>query len=395
MTSRERFLKVFRGELPDRVPVTLFLADQGHFLSQMYPRVDPWDFDSLQLKVLEIQKQLGLDVFVRLLYGIWDPLNIIYGGLDVSRSTDTWEVSTGEGAQREHPDRAGHHPHARRDPHPGLLDQRDPCRDLHVRLHQAPHPEPQDLEMARKYEPQMPPDWPKKARDRVQRVKKAVGQDGIVGTWSPHGPYNNCSLLMEANDLYSLFLVDFGFYQDLMSFALERSLPYAKALDEAGVDVHCVGGNVPGGFLGKPNYDKYILGFEKRYIDFVQQKGTPAMYHNCGQVMALVESYKELGVRIVEPFSPPPLGDADLAEAKRRSGGAYVILAGIDQVNVLQKGTVEQVKRATERDHEDRQGRRQVHHAGRGFPGIRHPRGERRGLRESGDGKRGLLKEGP
>ena len=64
--------------------------------------------------------------------------------------------------------------------------------------------------------------------------------------------------------------------------------------------------------------------------------------------MALVESYKDLGVRIVEPFSPPPLGDADLAEAKRRSGGAYVMLSGIDQVNVLQKGSPEEVSRATE-----------------------------------------------
>ena len=32
MTSRERFLAVLRGEMPDRVPVTLFIQDQGHFL---------------------------------------------------------------------------------------------------------------------------------------------------------------------------------------------------------------------------------------------------------------------------------------------------------------------------------------------------------------------------
>jgi len=347
MTSRERFLKVFRGELPDRVPVTLFLADQGHFLNQMYPSVDPWDFDSLELKVLEIQKQLGLDVFVRLLYGIWDPLNIIYGGLDVSRSTDTWEVHM-EKVRNENTliERATIRTPA------GTLTQDFSINEIRPGTFMyacTKHPieSPQDLEAARKYEPKMPPGWPQKVKDRVQRVKKAVGEDGIVGTWSPHGPYNNCSLLIEANTLYSLFLTDPDYYRDLITFALERSLPYAKALDEAGVDVHCVGGNVPGGFLGKPNYDQYILAHEKRYIDFVQKNGTPAMYHNCGQVMALVESYKDLGVRIVEPFSPPPLGDADLAEAKRRSGGAYVILAGIDQVNVLQKGTAEEVKRST------------------------------------------------
>jgi uroporphyrinogen-III decarboxylase len=72
------------------------------------------------------------------------------------------------------------------------------------------------------------------------------------------------------------------------------------------------------------------------------------MYHNCGQAWALVESYKELGAKVIEPFSPVPLGDSDLARVKEIVAGDYVILSGIDQVNVLQKGTVEQVKRVTE-----------------------------------------------
>jgi len=348
MTSRERFLAVFNGKQPDKVPVTLFLADQGHFINQMYPDVDPMDCDTLEMKVLEFQKQLGLDVFVRILYGIWDPLNIIYGGLDVSQSTDTWDVKMEmvmngdtriERATIRTPD--------------GILTQDFSINEgrkgtLMYACTKHPIESPKDLAIARKYEPKMPATFPAKVKARIQKVKKAVGDDGIVGTWSPHGPFNNCSLLVKLDELYSMFLVDFDYYKDLMEFAYERSLPYTAALDAAGVDVHCVGGNVPGGFLGKPIYDEYILPFEKKYIDFVQQNGTPAMYHNCGQVMNLVESYKDLGVRIVEPFSPPPLGDADLAQAKIRSGGAYSMLSGIDQVNVLQKGTKEETIRATE-----------------------------------------------
>jgi uroporphyrinogen decarboxylase len=72
------------------------------------------------------------------------------------------------------------------------------------------------------------------------------------------------------------------------------------------------------------------------------------MYHNCGEIMNLVESYRELGARIVEPFSPPPLGDADLARAKEIVGDAYVMVGGVDQVNVLQQGTIDQVRRVTE-----------------------------------------------
>ncbi len=40
MTGRERSLNVFEGKLPDRVPVTLFIVDQGHFITQMYPGVE-------------------------------------------------------------------------------------------------------------------------------------------------------------------------------------------------------------------------------------------------------------------------------------------------------------------------------------------------------------------
>ena len=348
MTGRERFLKVFNGESTDRVPITLFIADQGHFLNQMYPDVDSQDFETLQLKVVELQKQLGVDLFVRLLYGINDPLNIIYGGLDVSQQTDTWEVSMEkvrqgntliERATINTPDGTLTQDFSINEIRPGTFMYA--CTKLPIQS-------PEDLDMAVKYEPKMPDGWAGKAKERVQKIKKAVGDDGIVGTWSPHGPFNNCSLLVKLDVLYSIFLVDYDYYEKLITFAYERSLPYVKALDEAGVDVHCVGGNVPGGFLGKNTYDKYILPFEKEYIDFVQQDGTPAMYHNCGDVMNLVESYIALGVRIVEPFAPSPLGDAVLSEAKERSAGNYVMLSGIDQVNVLQNGTKDDVKRSTE-----------------------------------------------
>ena len=83
MNSRERFLKVLQGEMPDRVPVTLFIQDQGHFLNQNYPHVDPWDFETLQLKVIELQNQLGADVFVRMLFGVNDPFFIHFGGLNI------------------------------------------------------------------------------------------------------------------------------------------------------------------------------------------------------------------------------------------------------------------------------------------------------------------------
>ncbi|MDP2959923.1 MAG: uroporphyrinogen decarboxylase family protein, partial [candidate division Zixibacteria bacterium] len=332
MNSRERFLKVINGEIPDRVPVTFFILDQGHFISQVYPDVDPWDFSTLQLKVIEIQKQLGADVFVRMLFDINDPLHIHMGGLDVSQQTENWEVKTVEVRNGntlikrsviKTPD--------------GILTQDFSINELRKGTYmygctKKPVESPGDLDIAVKYEPRMPESFKSKAKERVKKIKDALGDDGILGVWAPHGPFNNASLLVKHDELYSLFLTDYDYYEKLMNFAMDRILDYTAAMDEAGADVLCVGGNVPGGFLGKRCYEEYILPFEKKYIDFCQRNGTPAMYHNCGEIMNLVESYKKLGCRIVEPFSPSPLGDADLAKAREIINGDYVIIGGIDQV---------------------------------------------------------------
>lgn len=339
---------MFDGHMPDRVPVTLFIADQGHFINQVYPDVDPWDFETLQLKVIEIQRQLGVDVFVRQLYGLNDPLSIHTGGLNVSQQTENWQVETEEiqngttlvqSSIIRTPDGTLTQDYSINEIRPGTFMYA--CT-------KKPIQNSSDLDIAIKFEPKMPMDWPKKARQKVQKIKTALGDDGILGSWTPHGPFNNASLLIDLDKLYCLFLTDYAFYEKLMNFAMERILDYTRAIDKAGVDVHCVGGNVPGGFLGRKCYDEFILPFEKKYIEFVQANGTPAMYHNCGEIMNLVESYKDLGVRIVEPFSPPPLGDANLAKAKEIVNGEYVMIGSVDQVNVIQKGAIDQIKRKTE-----------------------------------------------
>jgi uroporphyrinogen-III decarboxylase len=349
MTSRERLLKAFRGEETDRVPVTLFMADQGHFLTQLYPDLDQWDHEACQLKIIEFQREMGCDILLRCLYGINDPVTIHTGGLDTSQQTATWQVQT-ETITRG---TSTIYRSTIRTPEGTLtqdysINESRPGTFMYA-CTKKPIKTPEDLELAIKYEPRMPPDFPGKTKKRVQRLKDALGDSGVIGSWTPHGPFNNASLLIDHDQLYTLFLEDYEFYEKLMTFAAERILRYTRAMDEAGVDVHCVGGNVPGGFLGRRTYDRFILPFEKKYMDFVQQNGTPAMYHNCGEIMNLVESYKELGAKIIEPFSPAPLGDADHEKAVELIDGAYVVIFGVDQVNVLQKGALDDVKRVTER----------------------------------------------
>jgi len=348
MTGRERFLKVINGEIPDRVPVTLFIQDQGFFIKQVYPDISKDDHLKTQLKVMEIQKQLGADVFVRLLFGAV-PNYVHFGGVNVDIETENWEVYTeefkrGESIVRKStistPD--------------GKITQDFTINEIMLGSYvyactDKPIKAEKDLDIIMKYEPGMDKAYPKKIKKIVMVIKKAVKDDGIVGVWSPHGPFNSASLLIDLTSLYSLFLIDYKFYEKLMNFSIERIKNYANAISDSGVDVHCIGANVAGGFIGKKFFDRYILPFEKEYVDILQSKGVPALYHNCGKIMDLVESYIGVGPKMVEPFSPPPLGDGNLAEAKSRSKGKFIIVGNVDQVNILKPGPIDKIKKVTEK----------------------------------------------
>lgn len=347
MNSRERLLKTINGEVTDRVPVTLFIQDHGHFIHQLHPEIDPLDYEQLTFKVIDYQKKLGCDVFVRMIFDLYHPIGICLGGVDDGQQTDTWKVETKETVDGNNLVRKS-----------VITTPEGTLTQTMVRAAQnkgtyvyccteKPIKCEADLDLAMKYEPPMSVEYSEMVKEKIRRIKEYLGNDGILGTWVAGGPFNNASMLIDHSELYMLFMTDPGYFNKLMQFSTSRTLAYTKAFIEAGADVMLVGGNVAGGFLGAEVYEEFILPNEKKYIDFIQQKGCPAIYHNCGAIMALVDSYKKLGAKVVEPFSPIPLGDADLANAVDMVKGKYVIIGGIDQVNIIQNGSPEQVREAT------------------------------------------------
>jgi len=347
MNSRELLLKTINGEQTDRVPVSLFIQDHGHYIHQLYPDIDPLDYEQLTLKVIEYQRQLGCDVFARMIFDLYHPLNICLGGVNDGLETEDWEVTTKHVQEGKNfikksiiktPDGALTQDFVRVEQNKGTFVY---C------CTKKPITSFKELEIAMKYEPSMTDEYGRMVAGKIKRIREAIGDDGILGTWVPGGPFNNASMVFGYNELYMLFMIEPEYFDKLLQFTTNRTLDYTKAFIDAGADVMLVGGNVPGGFLGAKVYENFILSYEKKYIDFIQDTGTPAFYHNCGEIMALVESYKKLGAKVIEPFSPIPLGDADLKKAVGIVQGDYVMVGGVDQVNVIQKGTVEQVEKVT------------------------------------------------
>lgn len=348
MTSKERLLTALKGKRPDKVPVTLFIQSQGHFVTQLNPQADPWDFDALQKSIIDYQRSLGLDVHVRMLFfNPHEPVFAHWDLLNFQNQTANWQIKTTE--TKEGNTIKQHHEITTPE---GKLSQTFCINEERPGIFMYGNTEPpikteEDLRLAMKYEPPYSDETRQKMKESVASIKSYLGDDGIISSWANGGLFNDLAGIIDQTELYSLFLEDEDFYEALMEFAKKRVYDYTDAVLASGVDAICVRGNAAGGFVGNNCFHEYIMPYEREYLKYVQRNGVPAIYHNCGKIMELLPSYLELGSMNIEPWSPSPLGNADLDKLHEVLTNEFSVTSGVDQVNILQKGTVEQVHEAT------------------------------------------------
>ncbi len=99
------------------------------------------------------------------------------------------------------------------------------------------------------------------------------------------------------------------------------------------------------GFISLAFYRKFVLPFESMIARAVRQRGLPVYIHTCGAISDRLELMVEAGFSGIECLDPPPLGNVELADAKRRVGKSVFIKGNLDPVNLLLRKTKEEVRR--------------------------------------------------
>jgi len=98
------------------------------------------------------------------------------------------------------------------------------------------------------------------------------------------------------------------------------------------------------GFISPRFYRDFVMPYEGRIAKAVRGLGIPAYIHTCGAIDDRLEIMVEAGFSGIECLDPPPLGNVELADAKRRVGDRAFIKGNIDPVHILLGGTVEKVR---------------------------------------------------
>lgn len=118
--------------------------------------------------------------------------------------------------------------------------------------------------------------------------------------------------------------------------------------------IHLAGSSSSLSVISPELYYRYNLNFINDVVALAHAAEVPVMIHHCGRSGRLVEIlHEETEVDIVNPLEPPPGGDVDLAEVKRRFGQRLVLFGNLNTFQLMLHGTPAEVKAAARQAIED------------------------------------------
>jgi len=141
---------------------------------------------------------------------------------------------------------------------------------------------------------------------------------------------------------------DPGRFKALVEYLTEYSIAFATAqVRLGGVDAIDISDPYAGStFISRQMYRELVFPGQRRLAAAIRAAGGMSYLHVCGFVGDRLELMVDTGVDGIECLDPPPLGDVQLDEAKRRVGDRVFLKGNLDSVNTLWRGSDDQVRAA-------------------------------------------------
>ncbi len=147
------------------------------------------------------------------------------------------------------------------------------------------------------------------------------------------------------------YYTDRALFDGVMGIFHERTMAITKAALEAGV----------GAIFGSWYYNSLSSGWSpgifqeifvpqiREHVELTHSYGAWYDYYDDGVLSASMDMIVSTGIDVLETCTPPPVGDFDLAEAKRAVGEQVTLKGYVDLLYVIKHGTPELVE-STVRD---------------------------------------------
>lgn len=348
-TGGERIRSTMRHIPPDRVPVMCQLSIGHYNLNAGYKPHEIWyDTEAFAEAAVKLARRYAFDGILVVLTG--RPRDYL------SRVVSRREEADGEWLTWRNGDRTflpwddmpHHYPADTAQPTRADFESFDPDRDILRIDHYLGHTwnvlyHMQDLPEKADAGPLRPGAIPEYLFRAFDLVKAAAGADLSI-----HG-----SVYSPLTHFFELFgyepaLVALATAPEKCHAVLERLsegvIAWALALIERGADaVDLSSAFVAAPFLSRQLYREFVVPWERRVNQAVRAAGGIVYTHTCGRIGDRLDLLAETGTLGIDTLDPPPLGNCDLAAAKRDFGERLFFKGNMNSVALLRYQTAEEV----------------------------------------------------
>ena len=144
----------------------------------------------------------------------------------------------------------------------------------------------------------------------------------------------------------------------VLDLLTEGVIAWALGLVEHGADALDLSSAFVGApFLSRQLYQEFVIPYERRVNEAIKAAGGIPYTHTCGRIGDRLDLMAQTGTLGIDTLDPPPLGNADLATAKRDFGNQLFFKGNMNSVELLEMKTPgEVVRHAAERIHAGKPG---------------------------------------
>lgn len=191
-----------------------------------------------------------------------------------------------------------------------------------------------------------------KVIDRVgELITPAIEQihpHHAVSVQWPLQPFE-CLGLATVPDVVMSAMTDLDAYRRLCDQILELNIALCREVIKAGADFIFLGG--PGREMMSPQlYEMFMVPDSQKITQAVHEAGGLIYTHICSPVEPFLSTgyYSQMGIDLFETLSPPPVGNVESLAEARKILPAEMCTRGNIGLDVLLKGSVADVRKATE-----------------------------------------------
>ena len=313
MTSRERLLCAYRRGQPDRVPVRVWAVDD--LTTPMHPSYAPvvtaakartdlvggWGLASRESPVRVTAKDR--------------PSRIV----GFEERVTTWHTPAGPVTRINAFNREGK---------PGycMKHQIESVQDA-GRVLSIPIPEPADDTAG------------------FALRERQIGERGVVMAGLPHPMYGVQDMM--GPELFAIWsLEERELLHEMIRRELEVTFRWVKAMLAGGVGpcFAYVGPEVcipPSQSVR--DFRELVVEYDRQWIDLIHDAGGIVWCHSHGKMKRVLEGFIEAGNDVIQPLEPPPWGDIELADVKKRTDGRIALEGNIEK-HELYSSTPEEIR---------------------------------------------------